>query len=247
MTGTDRPPGEPTGTARYGKDPWAEAPTEELTDQVLPRWFVLLAIVAVVVAVGTFVTAFFEFGPREVPVAERRPPPADGLTHDVGGFVLGDSEAVPYADSCPLLEGVRVAGAEADRARLRSGLAALCNVAEADLAEALRAFAQAGGVVRFATFTDTGVASAATTGGDPQILVNARFSRTGPLRIAPLIAHDVVARTGPGDAATELSARIGEADVCARIFDEPPPSCTDAAALVELPDPLGALRDAGYR
>lgn len=244
MTDTERSRGD---AARYGRDPWADAPTEELTDQVLPRWFVLLAIGAVIAAVGTLIAALFAFGPQEVPLAERRPPPADGLTHEVGDYVIGGNEAVLYTDSCPLLEGVRVAGTSEDRTRLRTGLAALCNVAEADVADGLEAFAEAGGVVRFATFTETGVASTATTGDDPQILINTRFSRTGPLQIAPLIAHDVIARTDPGDAATELSARISQADACARIFNELPPSCDDATALVDLPDPLTALRQAGYR
>lgn len=248
---TPRPqpaPGEHRPARGAGTDPWARAPVEELQDQVLPRWFVLLGIAAVLAAIGALVAAFTVFGPDEVPLAERRPPPAAGLTHAVGEYAVGDAEPVPYDEACPRLQGVQVAGTDADRASLRRGLAAVCNVAEADVADGLERFADAGGVVRFATFTETGVASTATVDGTtpPQILVNSRFARTDPLHIAPLIAHDVVARTAPGDAETELSARISQADVCDRLFAELPQGCAEATALVELPDALGALRGAGY-
>ena len=257
MTGTD-PGRSPNGSRRAGgvrlsKDPWQDAPVEELQDQVLPRWFVLLAIAAVVVAVGTLIAAFGSIGRSETPVAERRPPPADaaasagGLTHDVGAFEVGGTEPVAYDQPCPSLEGVQVAGTAQDQATLRRGLAATCNVAEGDVADALQDFAEASGIVRFATFTETGVDSTATVADDPpQVLVNARFSRSDPLLIAPLIAHDVIARRDPGDAATELAARSAEADVCGQLFDETPRSCEDAMALVELPDPVSALRAAGY-
>jgi hypothetical protein len=240
--------GSPPG---YGKDPWAHAPTEELEDQVLPRWFVLLAIAAVPAAIVTLVVAFVSFGPDEIPVAERRPPPAEPaapqLTHDVGALELGEAEPVAYEEACPLLSGVRVAGTEADRTRLRRGLAALCNVAEADVADALASFAEQGGVVRFAAFEQTGIASVATVGAQPpEIYVNARYSRGDALQVAPLVAHDVIARLDPGEADAELAARIAEADVCTRLFNEPPPSCTDATQLTTLPNALTALRAAGY-
>lgn len=232
---------------RLSSDPWRKAPTEELQDQVLPRWFVLLAIGAVLAAIVTLAVAFGAFGPGEVPVAERRPPPASGLTHDVGDFETGPTDPVAYDGACPLLEGVRVAGTPTDRASLRRGLAAACNVAEGDAAGALESFADAGGVVRFAVFETTGVDSAATTDGEPpQVLVNARFSRSAPQLIAPLVIHDAIARTDPGDARTELSARIAEADACSRLFDEPPRSCSDALSLSTSPDALAALRAVGY-
>lgn len=247
-------PGDDRGLldVRLSSDPWRNAPTEELQDQVLPRWFVLLAIVAVLAAAVTLAVAFGAFGPGEVPVAERRPPPAGGLTHDVGAYEVGTAEPVAYDGSCPLLTGVQVAGTPTDRAALRRGLAAACNVAEGDAAAALEAFARAGGVVRFAAFGATGVDSAATTTGSPdarppQILVNARFSRSAPLLIAPLLLHDAIARTDPGSARTELSARITEADACARLFDDPPRSCGDAISLATSPDALAALRAVGYR
>lgn len=234
---------------RFSKDPWADAPVEELQDQVLPRWFVLLAIAAVVVGAVVLVMALLATAPREVPLGERRPPPGNsGLTHDVGALEVGTSEPVVYERACSLLEGVRVAGTAADQANLRRSLAAACNAAGGDVAEGLRAFADAGGVVRYATFSETGVDSTATTSENPPVIyLNSRFSSASGLLGAPLIAHDVVAVTDPGDARTELDARIAEADVCASLFAELPRSCETATALVTTPGALRLLRAAGYR
>lgn len=237
---------------RLSSDPWKDAPTEELQDQVLPRWFVLLGITTVLIALVTVVAAFTVFGRSDVPVAQRRPPPPAqpaGRTHDVGEVQIGTAEPEVYDGACALLDGVRVAGTDRDTESLRRGLAGVCNLATetdvTDVTGGLRSFAASGGVVRFATFEATGVDSTVDL-GVPQILINARFSRSDPLQIAPLIAHDVIAMTAPGDAGTELSARISEADVCARLFTDLPRSCTDAANLVALPDPMTALLGAGY-
>ncbi|MDQ3709712.1 MAG: hypothetical protein M3387_10505, partial [Actinomycetota bacterium] len=116
----------------------------------------------------------------------------------------------------------------------------------------LSAFAAAGGVVRFAQFEATGVDSTARLDTDPPvILVNARLTRTDPLWIAPLVAHDTTFFQGPdpGTAEAALAARQVEDLVCDRLLAGRRESrgCTDAEALLAMPDPLAALRAAGYR
>lgn len=247
--------------SRQGKDPWRKTPTSELADQVLPRWFVLTALALIPVALAAVVVVFVAFGSDPLPPAERRPPPAGGLTTGVGDFTVGPSVPVPVEGLCPSLDGTQVAGTEADRAVLATGLQALCDIRlDAELALRLRAFAQAGGVVRFAQFEVTGVDSTAQLDASPpRILVNAKFARTDPTWIAPLVAHDVTfLQRDPATAEAALAAREVEAMVCERLFtghagSPPAPSrrpsrgCNDAAAVLALPDPLTALRDAGFR
>ena len=236
---------------RAPRDPWRDAPVSELQDQVLPRWFVITAVVMVPVALVAVLGAFLVFGPEEVPVAARRPPPAGGYTHAVGDLRTGDSEPVALPAPCPELGGLRVAGTEQDRAVLAQGLGALCGAAlEPGSAALLRAFAGEGGSVRFAQFSDTGVDSIAST-EEPLVLLNNRYAVSlQPAQIAPLVVHDLTARsTGPGTAEGELAARRAEAAACSALLDTETPSrsCADADALLALDDPLGALRAAGYR
>lgn len=234
------------------RDPWADAPVGELSEPLLPRWFVLLAIAAVLAAAITGVVALVGFGPDEVAVEARRPPPAGALTHDVGGFRVGDAEPEAYEAPCAALVGVRVAGSASDRTLLRQAIAALCNTPlPADAEAALASFATAEGTVRFAVFEATGVDSAGEDAAPPRILVNARFVQIArPRWIAPLVAHDAVVLAGdPGSAETALRAREVEAEVCRTLLgtEESGRSCADADAVLALPDPLAALRAVGYR
>jgi hypothetical protein len=235
------------------RDPWAKAPVGELSEQLLPRWFVVLAVVMVPVAIAVAVVALFFVGPDEVPVEARRPPPGPGLTHDVGEYLVGDLAPVGYDAPCPELEGVAIAGTDSDQALLRRALAGVCNTTlPADAEAALEDFAAAGGVIRFGVFEATGVDSAANLDGDPpRILVNAKFVQLNrPRWIAPVVVHDAVVLAGdPFAAETALRAREVEAAVCRDLLggEEPSRGCDDAAELLALPDPLAALRSVGYR
>ncbi|MGH8897993.1 MAG: hypothetical protein ACRDZ4_13470 [Egibacteraceae bacterium] len=245
--------GRVSARARKGKDPWRKAPTSELADQVLPRWFVLTAIVMIPIALAAVVGAFAVFGPDRVPLAARRPPPAGGLTTGVGDFRVGSSEPVSAGGMCPTLGGVQVAGTAADQRALTSGLDALCGVRlDVEVAIRLREFARAGGVLRFAQFQATGVDSTADLQArPPRVLVNAKFARADPTWIAPLVAHEVTfVELDPTLASSALAARKVEAQVCAALFAggrRPSRGCQDAKALLALPDPLAALRTAGFR
>lgn len=230
--------------------PWGDAPTSELGDQVLPRWFVLSAITSVAVAVLVLSAALVLPHRDTVPVEARRPPPSAMYTTAVGEVETGTSAPRPYDAPCALLQGVRIAGTPADRAVLRRGLAGLCNITvSADATAAVRAFAVQDGIVRFATFEATGVDSTASREAPATIFINARFQRTDPLWIAPLIVHDATLLL-PGHASAEgaLMAREAELLVCDRLLGTRPRSrgCADAAAIVGLDDPLGSLRAAGF-
>lgn len=231
-------------------DPWRDAPTSELGDQVLPRWFVLTAIATVLLAIIVLFAAFALPRRNAVPVEARRPPASDMYTNAVGEVQTGGTDAQPYDAPCGLLRGIQIAGAEVDRTLLRQGLAGLCNIdLPGDVAGDIRAFAEQSGIVRFATFEATGVDSTASREDPPTVLVNARFQRTDPLWIAPLIAHDAVMRSGDSVAAeTALAARQAELAVCDRLLgtSERSRGCADAAQITALDDPLGALRAAGF-
>lgn len=234
------------------RDPWRKAPVGELQDQLLPRWFVLLCVALIPIALAAVVAAFVVFGKDEVSVAERRPPPAQGLSNDVGDYVVGESEPVAYDDACTMLKGVQIAGTAEDQQALRLGLAALCNTnVPPVISDRLARFADDGGVVRFAQFQSTGVDSTAALDADPPvILLNAKLQRTDPLWIAPLVAHDTTfVNVDPSSAAGALEARRAEDLVCDRILSGRRESrgCGDAEALVGAPDAEDRLREAGFR
>ena len=233
------------------RDPWRHAPTGELGDQVLPRWFVLTAIATVVVAVIVLVTAFALPRGERVPVEARRPPASDMYTTAVGEVQTGVAPPQAYDAPCDLLQGLRVAGTEADRGHLRRGLAGLCNIAlPADVADDVRRLAAQGGTVRFATFEATGVDSTASREAPATVFVNARFQRTDPLWIAPLVVHDAVLRRADRVSTADgaLAARRAELQTCDRLLGQAERSraCADAAALLDLEDPRAALREVGF-
>lgn len=235
------------------RDPWRKAPVGELQDQLLPRWFVILCVALVPVALVAGIAAFFVFGPEEVAVAERRLPPAEGMTNDVGEYRVGESPPVPYDEACPRLDGVQIAGTQADQRALRLGLNAVCNTSLPPVIEdRLSRFARDGGVVRFAQFQHTGADSTVLVDdGPPTILLNAKLQRTDPLWIAPVVTHDAVLLRGMGasTAAGALEARRAEDLVCDRILGGRRESrgCLDAEELLALPNPEAALREAGYK
>lgn len=242
------------GAQRASHDPYATAPTGELSEPLLPRWFVVLAVALVPVAVVVLLVAFPFLGSDELSAAEVRPPPrADGaFSHDIGGVTLGSAEPRPADAECPAVSGFAVAGTESDRQRLHTGLNALCGTGvPADAAAALAALRDAGAVVRFAVFERTEVNSVVEVRADPpRLLINARFTGVPqPRWVTPLIVHEAVMFDGdPATAATAVAARRAELAVCEALFDPGGFSsgCETASELLALDDPAAALRDAGY-
>ena len=251
MAGPDPQPGPRRAVSVY-----EGARTGELEDPLLPRWFVLLGLAAIPAAIGVLIWAFVAFGPEEVPVAARRPPPVEGstLTTAVGEYNVGDLDPLELSPPCALLEGIRAGGTAVDIDRIAGAVDELCELALPEaIARRLQSFARVGGVVRFAQFEATGVDSTLDTAGDvPVVLVTARLARDGtdPLWIGPLIVHDTTWLEEPvGTAEGALLAREAEAEICGRMFlpDDRSRACNDAAALLALDDPLGALAAEGFR
>ncbi|MGI9018629.1 MAG: hypothetical protein ACR2HR_16250 [Euzebya sp.] len=243
-------------STRRPKSVYDGARVEELEEPLLPRWFVLLAVTSIPIALGVAIWAFIVFGPQPVPVSQRRPPPGPvgQLTTDVGQYNIGTTEAVALdlAD-CQLFRGIQAGGSPADRERIEQALTALCDQRlPEDVARRVRRFGQMGGEIRFAQFQATGVDSTMDLGlAPPRILLNARFARqdTDPLWIAPLVVHDTTyLELEPGSAQAELEARRFEVDACTKLFSDSRASraCEDAEQVLGLPDPLQALLDAGF-
>lgn len=226
------------------KDPYAGLPTDELDEPLLPRWFVLLAVATVPVALVLFTVAFFGTGREATPVAERRPPPGAETTSAVGNLVAGDRAPMEHDGACEAVDDLQVAGTELDREVLGTALDALCE-APPEVRTRIAAVGDAGRTLRFAAFEATGVD---VTAAKDVIYVNARYSQTEPRWIAPLVAYAAVTSTGdPAAAETALAARRAELATCEAVLEAPSRACEDAAALLDLEEPVRALRAAGFR
>lgn len=247
--------GEPGGAEEreHPRDPWRHTRVGELGEPLLPRWFALLAVLIVPVGLVVGVVAFLNAGRGEVPVAERRPADSGDLTTAVGELEAGDAAPEPLDASCPVVAGIRIAGEARDLRALREGLAELCEAAfPGEVVAPLRRFGAMAGVVRFAVFERTGVDATATVpvaGRTPVVYLNAKYSRTEPAWLAPLVAYEATMLAGePDRAETVLRARQAELTVCRTLgLESRSPGCRDAAALLALPNPAAALGAAGYR
>lgn len=233
------------------RDPWRNAPTSELGDQVLPRWFVLLALVMVAAAVVVVVLAFARAGSgRYELVAARRPPPGRGLTsaarlqpedRDVG--------LVPAQVSCA--PGARLRGTSAEVATLRAALAALCaGELPESVRRGLRRLSEAGARYAFGALDPARVdVTRLRAPPSPLTVLNADLADAPPEELAPLLAYDAaLVGRDPAAASAVLRARRAEAAVCRRLLptSEITLSCADARALTGLDDPLEELRRAGF-
>ena len=232
-------------------DPYAGAPVDELAAPLLPRWFVLLVLLLIPVAVVLFLLAFPWGEEDAVPVAERRPPPAEGLTTDVGDWEIGEATPQPLEADCAGVEGLQTAGTVEDRRRLGEALNSLCGVVlPEDAGAALAALADAEAVVRFGAFERSGVDVTAVPDADPPlVLPNGRFAQAAePRWVAPLIVYEAVRLAGdPATARTTLAAREAERVACDAVLDEDRNvGCEDAVELLALDDPLARLRAAGF-
>ncbi|MFO8075364.1 MAG: hypothetical protein R6T85_04520 [Egibacteraceae bacterium] len=225
------------------RDPYEGLPVDELDEPLLPRWFVLTLLVSVPVALVLFVVAFFGLGRGETTAPERRPPPTEATSADVGEVTAAQREPVGHDGACPQASRFNLVGAEADRARLAEALDALCelDVATAALAE----LAEAGRTtVRFAGFEAAGVEVASD---DAVVMLNARLAGRPAAELAPLLAYEARLVTADRlDARAVVDARALEAAVCDELLAEPTRGCEDARAILALDDPIATLREAGF-
>lgn len=232
-------------------------PTLPTGEPILHRWFVVAMLILVPVGLAVVVWAFTSFDRDPITPAERRPPGTAAVTHGRGAVELGDVHDTEPAPACAA--EVELVGDEGARAAARRALAAACQllqIRDLPAAEAgLRRLVSMQGQVRVAVFERTGVdASTRIEDGRPVLELNAKFQFEDATRAAPFLLHELVhlgGGTWPGeavDAAGELEAMLVQAAACEQLTlgPAPPRGCLDAAALLDDPDPLVQLREAGY-
>ena len=179
----------------------------------LPWWLWLAAAVSTVVLVAT-VVGIFRSVPDQLPVAERRSPPAQGLSHGVGEVrvpILLPANAdrlVRRHASCPRLDRVTLVGTAGEVAMLDAAATKLCAVrSTAPIQRARDGLQRAGAVIAFAEFQLSINESTTRFGtGPPEVLVHAKFQQgdAAPERVAAVLAHE------GGHVADELRARQSE-------------------------------------
>ena len=212
----------------------------------LPWWLWLAAAVSTVVLVAT-VVGIFRSVPDQLPVAERRSPPAQGLSHGVGEVrvpILLPANAdrlVRRRAGCPRLDRVTLVGTAGEVALLDAAATKLCALrSTAPIQRARDGLQRAGAVIAFAEFQLSINESTTRFGtGPPEVLVHAKFQQgdAAPERVAAVLAHEgshvADARVGGQPAAadelrarqvelvtaaSELEARKAELEACGRLF-----------------------------
>jgi hypothetical protein len=227
-------------------------------------WWLWLAAAVTTVAMVVVATALFRAVPDQLPVADRRSPPAGDLSHGVGAIRVPVLEPrnqallVRRQAGCPRLDRVTLVGTAAEVNLLEAAADKLCALrSTAPIQRARAGLQQAAATVAFAEFELSINESTTELGpGRPTVLVHAKFQQgaAAPERVAVVLAHEGahVADGRPPTAAAELEARKAELEAGGRLFSgdvQPNRGCADAAALLAGDDAgaLQRLKEAGYR
>jgi hypothetical protein len=227
-------------------------------------WWLWLAAAVTTVAMVVVATALFRSVPDQLPVAERRSPPAGDLSHGVGQVRVPVLEPqhqgllVRRQATCPRLDRVTLVGTAAEVTLLEAAADQLCALRSTPPVQRARAGLQdKAATVAFAEFELSINESTTDFGGArPAVLVHAKFQQGGAAaeRVAVVLVHEGthVADGRPPTAAAELAARKAELEACGRLFTgdaQPNRGCADAAALLAGGDAhaLQRLKEAGYR
>jgi hypothetical protein len=226
-------------------------------EPVLHRWFVLAMLVLVPIALAVTVWAALSIQRDELSAAERRPPGGPAVTIERGAAELGTSQEVEPGPGCS--QAIRIVGDAGARAAGRRALAGACALLGTgefpEAQQGLRAWIQADGQLRIAAFQLTGVESSTRLEDDRLVMeLNAKFQFEDATRAAPAVLHQLVLLADPDFPGTPISAEreLAGAEVqaaaCDRLppSDHPPRGCLDVRELLDEPDPLQALVDAGY-
>jgi hypothetical protein len=233
-------------------------PTLATGEPVLQRWFVLLMLALVPVALGVTVWAWGASVRSPAPAVERRTVGTATVTIDRGDAALPTDMTAEDGPSCAA--AVRVVGDAAARAAGRRALAATCTLLRAgDLPAAAAGLAEwtAGPArLRLATFERSGVdASVRLEDGVLVMELNARYAFEDAARATPAVVHQlglIDDPAWPGEvvgADAELTATRETALACARLSlpEGAPRSCRDAEEVLAAADPYAALVAAGFR
>ena len=233
-------------------------PTLATGEPVLQRWFVLLMLALVPVALGVTVWAWTSADRSPAPALERRVIGSATVTIDRGDAALPEDRTAEDGPSCAA--GVRVVGDAAARAAGRRALAATCTLLRADdlpaAAAGLAEWTAGPAVLRLATFERSGVdASVRLEDGVMVMELNARYAFEDAARATPAVVHQLGLIADPAwpgavvGAGAELAATRETALACARLSlpEGPPRSCRDADEVLAAADPFAALVAAGFR
>jgi hypothetical protein len=252
----DRAPGPPADA--HGPLRTDGLPTLPTGEPVLQRWFVLLALVMVPVAIAVTVWAFLSVDRDELTAAERRPAGGPTVTIARGDAMLAQTQDAQPGPGCA--QAIRIVGDPGSQTAAASALAGVCELIDRgdfpEVREGLVAWIAGGGQLRVATFELAGVESSARLEDDRLIVeLNARFQFEAAIRGAPALAHQLVLLTDPAwpGAPVGVTTELAGAEVQRRacevltLGDPAPRGCRDAVELLEADDPVGDLLAVGYR
>jgi hypothetical protein len=249
----------PAGRSRDDLPPMADdgLPTLPTGEPVLARWFVVVMLALVPLAIGVTIWAVLSIPDGEIDPAERRPPGTAEVTYDRGDAMLGETLETEPGPGCGA--NLSLLGDEGGRAAARVAMRAVCEVLRTpgldEARDGLRAMA--GGDVRFGIFERSGVESSTRVeDGVPTIELNAKFQFEDAARAAPVVVHELTLLGGdfPGEpvgARAALRATEAQLVACEVLDlldeDDPPRGCVDAVELLEQDDPVAELLEAGLR
>jgi hypothetical protein len=233
-------------------------PTLPTGEPVLARWFVLVMLLLVPVAIAVSVFAWRAADRDPPPPIERRVVGTATVTHDRGDAVFPATEAAAPGPSCA--EGVRLTGDASAISAGRRALSATCQlIAGGGLPlaeEGLAAWLAADPSVRVGTFEASGVdASARVEDGAIVLELNARYLFEDATRAAPVVVAELALIGQPDwpgavvSAQAEAAALAEQLDACGRLSlpDGVPRPCRDAASLLASDDLVADLVAVGFR
>jgi len=233
-------------------------PTLATGEPVLARWFVIVMLLLVPVAIAVTVIAW-QAASREPPAAiERRSVGTALITSERGDALFPESDAAAQGPSCA--EGVLLTGDRSAVSAARRALSATCQLIAGgglpSAAAGFEAWLEAGAVIRVGTFERSGVdASARVEDGRIILELNARYLFEDATRAAPVVVHQLGLIGQPDWPGAPISAQAEAAALaeqllaCGRLSlpDGIPRPCRDAAELLALDDLVGALIEVGFR
>jgi hypothetical protein len=258
------PTPDPTSdSSRSGRPPLGPMredglPTLATGEPVLARWFVIVMLLLVPIAIAVMLVAWRATDREPLGTVERRLVGGPTVTVDRGDAQFPEATETQPGPDCAA--AATLVGDDSARAAARRALGATCQlVRELDLpaAEAgLAAWLAADALMRVGVFERSGTdASARLEDGRLVLELNARFLFEDATRAAPALVHQLVLIGQPDwpgatiTADAELTAAREQLVACARLVLPAglPRACLDAEELLALDDPRAALVAAGFR
>jgi hypothetical protein len=257
------PDADPVGGQPDGRPPLPPLrgdglPTLATGEPVLARWFVIVMLLLVPIALTVMLIAWRATDREPLGTIERRSVGGPTVTIDRGDAQFPEATTTEPGPDCA--QDAVLVGDDSARAAARRALGATCQlVRDLDLpatAAGLETWLASGALMRVGVFERSGVdASARLEDGRIVLELNARFLFEDATRAAPALVHQLVLigqPDWPGATVTadaELTAARELLVACARLVlpAGSPRACLDAQELLDLDDPRGALIAAGFR